>query len=66
MANFMKDNPTDPEWFINESPALSEARESGVDIWALWANLQRPVAERLRRHHIALETLRRLRKAKKL
>lgn len=40
-------------WF-NADPVLSQARRDGVDMWALWANLQRPVEERIRRHQIAL------------
>jgi hypothetical protein len=50
----------DIEAFINESPELAEARENGVDLWALWHNLHRSYAERLRRHDIALDTYRKL------
>ena len=53
------------EAFINESPELAEARENGVDLWALWHNLQRTPAERMRRHDIALGLRRKLQKAKK-
>lgn len=53
------------EVFINESEDLAEARKNGVDLWALWHNLQRTPAERLRRHHIAWNTVHKLRKAKK-
>lgn len=56
----------DIEAFINESPELAEARENGVDLWALWHNLHRSYAERLRRHDIALSLRRKLQKAKKL
>ena len=56
----------DIEVFINESAELDEDRENGVDLWALWHNLQRTPAERLRRHQIALDTRRMLQKAKKL
>jgi hypothetical protein len=59
-------NIRDIETFINESPELAEARNAGIDLWALWHNLQRTPAERMRRHDIALATLRRLRKAKTL
>ena len=59
-------NSRDIEAFINESAALAEARKDGVDLWALWHNLQRTPAERLRRHQIALDMRRKLRKAKKL
>lgn len=53
-------------WFLNESPDLAEARDYGVDLWALWHNLHRTPAERMRRHDIALQTLRQLRNAKKV
>lgn len=66
MLNRTDNNPVNLEWFLNESPQLAEARKNGVDLWALWANLQRPVAERFRRHQIAIETMRKLRKAKKI
>ncbi len=66
MEDKRQDNSTDLEWFINESPELAEARENGIDLWALWANLHRSVDERLRRHQIALDTMRKLQKAKKL
>ena len=53
-------NIKDIEAFINESPELAEARENGVDLWALWHNQQRSYAERMRRHDIALDTYRKL------
>lgn len=56
----------DIEAFINHSDELAEARENGVDLWALWHNLHRSYAERMRRHDIALEMRRKLQKAKKL
>jgi hypothetical protein len=56
----------DIEAFINHSPELADARENGVDLWALWHNLQRTPAERIRRHDIALSLRRKLQKAKKL
>ncbi len=59
-------NSRDIEAFINESTELAEARKDGVDLWALWHNLQRTPAERMRRHQIALDTRRKLQKAKKL
>ena len=64
--NVESDKTRDIEAFINESPELAEARENGVDLWALWHNLQRTPAERMRRHDIALEMRRKLQKAKKL
>ncbi len=57
---------TEIETFLNESPELAEARRNGIDLWALWANLHRTPAERLRRHQIALNTMQKLRKAKKV
>ncbi len=59
-------NSRDIEAFINESAELAEARKDGVDLWALWHNLQRTPAERIRRHQIALDTRRKLQKAKRL
>jgi hypothetical protein len=59
-------NSRDIEAFINESAELAEARKDGVDLWALWHNLQRTPAERIHRHQIALDTRRKLQKAKKL
>jgi len=44
-------------WFRTD-PVLAKARADGVDLWALWANLQRPVEDRIRRHQIALDTFR--------
>ena len=51
---------------IERSPELAAARDSGVDIWMLQANLKRPVIERIRRHQIALDTFEKLCKAKKV
>ena len=41
-------------------PEVAAARDWGVDIPMLLANLDRPVAERIRRHQIALNTFRKL------
>lgn len=60
------DNARDIEWYINESPELAEARAAGVDLWALWANLHRTPEERMRRHGFAIQTMRKLRNAKKI
>ena len=46
--------------------AVQEAIDYGIDVSALRDNLARPVAERLRRHEIALHTVEMLRKAKRL
>ena len=51
---------------IERSPELAAARDYGVDIQMLRANLNRPVIERIRRHQIALDTFEKLRKAKQL
>ncbi len=51
---------------IDETPELAAARDYGVDVAALLANLDRPVAERIRRHQIALDTFNKLRNARKL
>jgi len=48
---------------INKVPELAAARDYGVDIRMLQANLNRPVIERIRRHQIALDTFDKLRKA---
>ncbi|MCE5185991.1 MAG: hypothetical protein LLF76_07700 [Planctomycetaceae bacterium] len=59
------DQDKDIERYINESPELAEARAAGVDLWALWANLHRTPTERVRRHQIAIDLMRKLQKAKK-
>ncbi|MHC5121741.1 MAG: nucleotidyltransferase [Planctomycetota bacterium] len=56
-------NSRDIEVFINESAELAEARKDGVDLWALWHNLQRTPAERIRRHQTYIDLLTRLVKA---
>jgi hypothetical protein len=43
---------------------IRAAADYGIDIPMLFANLARTPAERIRRHQIALETFRTLRKAK--
>lgn len=60
------DKEKDIEWYINESPELAEARAAGVDLWALWANLQRTPTERVRRHQIAIDLMRKLQQAKRI
>jgi len=51
---------------IDKVPELAAARDYGVDIQMLQANLNRPVIERIRRHQIALDTFEKLWKAKQL
>jgi len=51
---------------IERIPELAAARDYGVDIQMLQANLKRPIIERIRRHQIALETFEKLRGAKKV
>jgi hypothetical protein len=46
--------------------AVQEAIDYGIDVSALRDNLARTVAERLRRHQIALDRMRMLQKAKRL
>ena len=45
---------------------IHAAAEYGIDIPMLTANLARTPAERIRRHQIALETFKALRKAKRV
>ena len=35
--------------FIENSPELADAREYGIDLWALWANMHRTPEEILNR-----------------
>ncbi len=70
MTSQNRANPTGPprtddamEVWFNTDPVLCQARRDGVDVWALWANLQRPVEERIRRHQIALHRFRLLHNA---
>ena len=42
---------------ISKDPKLKKAKEYGIDIAALYDNLNRTPAERIRRHRIALNTL---------
>ncbi len=51
---------------IDKEPSLASARDYGIDIWMLSANLDRPVIERIRRHQIALETFHKLKNARKI
>ena len=51
---------------IAQYPYLKEARDYGVDIQMLMDNANRSVTERLKRHHIALKTLNKIRNAKRL
>jgi hypothetical protein len=51
---------------IDKVPELAAARDYGVDIRMLKANLNRPVIERIRRHQIALDTFEKLRGARQL
>jgi hypothetical protein len=44
------------EKLIKNCPALRNAGRQGVDIYMLLDNLRRSPQERLRRHHIALQT----------
>ena len=46
-------------------PELRRVQQEGLDLHLLWDNLQRPVAQRIRRHQSALDTLNKLRQARK-
>lgn len=59
-ANTSSDTLSD---LIDKVPELAAARDYGVDIRMLQANLHRPVIERIRHHQIALDTFDKLRKA---
>jgi hypothetical protein len=48
--------------FIEKSPDLADAREYGIDLWALWANLQRSAYDRLRRLELTSEMIMQIRK----
>jgi len=50
---------------IKKDP-IKAAEEYGIDIPMLMANLNRSVAERFRRHQIALETYYKIRNSKKV
>lgn len=65
---FMKIRPEQRKPTAKRVPAdpAREAVECGIDLAMLRDNLALPVAERLRRHDIALTTLEMLRKAKRL
>ena len=54
-----------PKRPIHRQPnAVQDAFDYGIDIAALQENLARTPAERLRRHQIALDRVRRLQKAR--
>ncbi len=64
----MRPNPQERRQKKHAKPrdAVQEAIDYGIDVSALRDNLARPVAERLRRHQIALDRMRMLQKAKRL
>lgn len=49
-----------------QADPVQAAIDHGIDVSMLADNLRRSVAERLRRHQIALNTVKKLRKAKRL
>ena len=53
------------EWMKGHGGPIEAAVEYGIDIEQLRDNLALTVAERLRRHQIALDTVEMLRKAKR-
>ncbi len=44
------------EKLVSETTELARARDYGVDLWTLIANLHRTPEERIRRHETALST----------
>ena len=48
------------EILLAQYPGLAKAKQYGIDIVMLYDNLQRPVAERIKRHQIALDTFKKL------
>jgi hypothetical protein len=58
--------PTDGiEQWLQTDPVLIAAQRDGVDVWSLWANLQRPVEERIRRLEMALDVYQMIRNTAK-
>ena len=54
---------SDNQWLeklISRTPELAQARDYGVDLWALVANLHRTPEERIRRHETALSVFKAL------
>ena len=50
----------------NHTDAMQAARDYGIDVEMLLDNLKRTPAERLRRHQIALNRVKKLRKAQQV
>ena len=53
----------EPAEELKTFPALAAARDYGIDIQMLLDNLNRSVSERIRRHNIALQTIKKLQKS---
>lgn len=49
-----KPDANDLQAWFDSDPILAQAQRDGIDVWALWANIHRPVEELIRRHQIAL------------
>jgi hypothetical protein len=64
MATKPDDNTKHEHNFRQESP-VQIASDYGIDISMLIDNLNRSVTERIKRHQIALDTAKKIRKAKK-
>ena len=64
----MSPNPRERQQKKRPNPrdVVQEAIDYGIDVSALRDNLARTIAERLRRHQIALDRMRMLQKAKRL
>jgi hypothetical protein len=50
----------------SEAKEIQRAKDYGIDLTMLMDNLKRSPAERIRRHQIALDTIEKLRRAKRL
>lgn len=61
-----KNDGIDQQDFGPDCPDLENARQEGLDLWALWANLHRTPQERMERHQVALDLYHKLSKAKTL
>jgi len=59
-------NSKDPESESSQTDPVQAAIDYGIDVSMLVDNLQRSVADRIRRHQIALNTAEKLRRAKRL
>lgn len=61
-----RDNDIETDSQSQQADHVQTAAEYGIDVPALIANLNRSCSERILRHQIALNTVTRLRKARKM